>query len=62
MEKTLDLAQSMRPNATWGYYAYPYCFNMNGNNKLPDCPKEVLPENDRYVFMVAYNKINRSMY
>lgn len=27
MESTLKLGKTLRPNATWGYYAYPYCFN-----------------------------------
>lgn len=47
MEETLFLAKYLRPNATWGYYAYPYCFNMSPNNMKRDCPKEVLQENDR---------------
>ncbi|XP_077298516.1 hyaluronidase B-like [Arctopsyche grandis] len=47
MKETLKVAKKVRPSAKWGYYAYPYCFNMNGNNKLPNCPNEVVDENNR---------------
>lgn len=47
METTLLVAKFLRPNATWGYYAYPYCFNMSPSNMRRQCPKEVLAENDR---------------
>ncbi|CAH1118722.1 unnamed protein product [Phaedon cochleariae] len=47
MEETLFLAKLMRPNATWGYYGYPYCFNMSPNNMRGGCPKEVVEENNR---------------
>ncbi|KAG5879499.1 hypothetical protein JTB14_004725 [Gonioctena quinquepunctata] len=47
MEKTLLLAKKLRPNATWGYYAYPYCFNKSPNNMQQKCPKEVIEENNR---------------
>lgn len=47
METTLMVAKALRPHATWGYYAYPYCFNMSPNNMRRQCPKEVLEENDR---------------
>lgn len=47
MENTLLAAKNARPYAIWGYYAYPYCFNMSPNNKRKQCPKEVLAENDR---------------
>lgn len=49
METTLMVAKFLRPNATWGYYAYPYCFNMSPNNMKRQCPKEVIAENDRYL-------------
>lgn len=48
MRDTLILAKSLRPKATWGYYAYPYCFNMNPNTQNANCPKEVEPENNQY--------------
>lgn len=47
METTMMVAKFLRPNATWGYYAYPYCFNMAPNSMKKDCPKEVIDENNR---------------
>lgn len=49
MEETLALGKEMRPNATWGYYAYPYCFNMSPKNMRQACPPEVQKENDRLI-------------
>lgn len=48
MRETLKMAKEARPLAKWGYYAYPYCFNMNGNNKNPSCPENVVDENNRF--------------
>lgn len=47
MEETLYLAKQIRPNATWGYYGYPLCFNMSPNNMRTQCPNEVQRENER---------------
>lgn len=50
MAQTLLLAKQLRPRAAWGYYAFPYCFNMNGasgNGQREDCSTEVQRENDR---------------
>ncbi|XP_065073628.1 hyaluronidase Tab y 2.0101-like [Ochlerotatus camptorhynchus] len=50
MAQTLQLAKQLRPRAAWGYYAFPYCFNMNGgsgNGQREDCSAEVQRENDR---------------
>lgn len=50
MRETLKIAKEIRPLAQWGYYAYPYCFNMNGNNNnSPSCPVNVVDENNRFV-------------
>lgn len=51
VEETLILVKQLRPNATWGYYAYPYCFNMSPKNLQQDCPAEVQNENDRIKWM-----------
>jgi hyaluronoglucosaminidase len=32
MEKTLEKVKLLRPNAFWGYYEFPDCFNNKGNN------------------------------
>lgn len=42
---SIETARSMRPNAKWGYYGLPYCFNGRDNN-IEDCPREVQREND----------------
>lgn len=48
MEQTLLLAKELRPAAQWGYYAFPYCFNMNGGaNMREDCASNVVGENNR---------------
>lgn len=33
MERTLIFSKTQRPNAKWGYYAFPYCFNNNGSSR-----------------------------
>ncbi|XP_026331223.1 uncharacterized protein LOC113238609 isoform X2 [Hyposmocoma kahamanoa] len=45
MQQTLELAKQLRPNALWGYYAYPYCFNM-GRDMQERCSNVVQKEND----------------
>jgi len=48
VEATIRRAQQLRPKASWGYYGFPYCFNMNGGgaNKDENCPSNVQKEND----------------
>ncbi|KAM3957241.1 uncharacterized protein ACR2FA_008801 [Aphomia sociella] len=46
MKSTLSLAKKMRPNALWGYYGFPYCFNMANNNHAERCANKVPEEND----------------
>lgn len=45
MASTIETAKRLRPNAKWGYYGLPYCFNGRGNN-IEECPREVQREND----------------
>lgn len=47
MEQTLLWARQLRSKASWGYYAYPYCYNMSPNNMNAQCSAEVKKENDR---------------
>lgn len=55
MEETLNYVKRVRPKALWGYYGYPYCFNMNPNTMQTDCPLQVIKENDRYsIFKVIF--------
>uniref|UniRef100_A0A182KDZ7 Hyaluronidase n=1 Tax=Anopheles christyi TaxID=43041 RepID=A0A182KDZ7_9DIPT len=53
MERTLLLAKQRRPLAAWGYYAFPYCFNMNGgaNARSENCSPEVQRENNRIMWL-----------
>lgn len=47
MIETLKAAKEARPYAKWGYYAYPYCFNMNNEKKIATCPDNVMEENNK---------------
>ncbi|XP_050554222.1 uncharacterized protein LOC118279116 isoform X2 [Spodoptera frugiperda] len=47
MQATLALSKKMRPRAIWGYYGFPYCFNMASNNMKETCADKVNQENDR---------------
>lgn len=49
METTLQVAKKLRPNARWGYYGLPYCFNGRGNN-MEDCAANIKIENDGFAF------------
>ncbi|XP_012263256.2 hyaluronidase-like isoform X1 [Athalia rosae] len=51
MEDTLKLARILRPKASWGYYAYPYCFNSTPNVPTAQCDPKVYAENDRLSWM-----------
>lgn len=53
MERTLLMAKQRRPRAQWGYYAFPYCFNMNGgaNGGRENCSPEVQKENNRLLWL-----------
>ena len=53
MEETLKTAKALRPNATWGYYAYPYCYNLTPQQQSSQCSSQVLAENDKYVIFVS---------
>ncbi|KAG6451728.1 hypothetical protein O3G_MSEX007315 [Manduca sexta] len=47
MQTTVSIAKQMRPNALWGYYGFPYCFNMANNKMKESCANKVPEENDR---------------
>lgn len=49
MEETLKAAKRMRPAANWGYYAYPYCYNLTPNQPSAQCEATTMQENDKYV-------------
>lgn len=46
VEETLKLAKKMRPLGKWGYYAFPYCYNMNERDKKQDCADSIKQQND----------------
>lgn len=48
MEETLKLAKYLRPHATWGYYAFPYCFNLTPKQPTYECDPAVREENNRF--------------
>ncbi|OWR47683.1 hyaluronidase [Danaus plexippus plexippus] len=53
MESTLVLAKQMRPNALWGYYGYPHCFNMRDMDMKEDCVKSIPGANDNIYWLWA---------
>ncbi|XP_023950442.2 hyaluronidase A [Bicyclus anynana] len=53
MQTTLSIAKQMRPRAIWGYYAFPYCFNMGTNNLVENCTDQIKGENDKIYWLWA---------
>ncbi|KAF7270467.1 hyaluronidase A-like [Rhynchophorus ferrugineus] len=53
MEETLRVAKELRPHASWGYYAYPYCYNLAPNSMQRQCSKQVKQENDKIVWLFS---------
>lgn len=47
MEETLRAAKEIRPSASWGYYAYPYCYNLTPNQPSSQCDRTTVLENDK---------------
>lgn len=54
MEQTLRWISEYRPEASWGYYAYPYCYNMAPNNMNVNCSEQVRNENDKLYFHLEF--------
>ena len=48
VEQTILFSKKLRPKAKWGYYAFPYCFNVNGDS----CSNQVQGENNRYILVL----------
>ncbi|XP_072946309.1 uncharacterized protein [Epargyreus clarus] len=53
MQTTLSIAKQMRPKALWGYYGFPYCFNMASNNLVENCSDNVKKENNNSYWLWA---------
>ncbi|KAJ2944901.1 hypothetical protein O0L34_g1793 [Tuta absoluta] len=51
MQNTISQAKKMRPHAVWGYYGFPYCFNMAGDHMTESCAKGVEGENDHVYWL-----------
>ncbi|KPJ20484.1 Hyaluronidase [Papilio machaon] len=47
MQSTVSVAKQLRPRARWGYYGFPYCFNVATNNPGEACPANVVRENNQ---------------
>lgn len=47
VEETLKAAKEIRPGASWGYYAYPYCYNLSPNQPSSQCDRTTVLENDK---------------
>ncbi|CAL7933282.1 unnamed protein product [Xylocopa violacea] len=47
MEETLKVAKEIRASARWGYYAYPYCYNLTPNQPSSQCDSTAMQENDK---------------
>lgn len=45
MEDTLTVTKKLRPNATWGYYGYPHCYNLTPGQSM-HCERSTMSEND----------------
>ncbi|KAK7079279.1 hypothetical protein SK128_002338 [Halocaridina rubra] len=48
MEALLKIGTSLRPEALWGYYHYPYCKNYNA---LPECQETILNMNNNSLWI-----------
>ncbi|XP_059622658.1 hyaluronidase-like [Phlebotomus argentipes] len=47
MNESIALVKKLKSNAHWGYYGFPYCFNMRSNDRNESCPEIVQKENNR---------------
>ncbi|CAG9801227.1 unnamed protein product [Chironomus riparius] len=52
MNRTIRRARKLRPNALWGFYGYPHCFNRY-RTQLEKCPDIVETENNKLMFLYS---------
>ncbi|XP_053974578.1 hyaluronidase-like [Hylaeus anthracinus] len=57
MEETLKVAKETRPAASWGYYAYPYCYNLTPNQPSAQCDKTTVLENDKMSWLFGLEDV-----
>uniref|UniRef100_C6FX65 Hyaluronidase n=1 Tax=Phlebotomus arabicus TaxID=578135 RepID=C6FX65_9DIPT len=46
MNESISKLKELRPQAKWGYYGFPYCFNIRKDNRTEDCSSLVQRENN----------------
>ncbi|XP_053620163.1 hyaluronidase-5-like [Plodia interpunctella] len=56
MQTTIQVAKQMRPRAQWGYYGFPYCFNMAAD-KMPTCSDDVMRENNGLYWLWSESRV-----
>ncbi|XP_064599607.1 hyaluronidase-like [Liolophura sinensis] len=54
MDETHTLCQKLRPNAKWGFYMYPTCFNNKPGQNY--CKKSTLHQNDKLHWLYKKSK------
>nr|ACZ37402.1 venom hyaluronidase [Eumenes pomiformis] len=47
MEETLKTAKKYRFKGDWGYYGYPYCYNLSPGHPGIDCNQKAMSDNDK---------------
>lgn len=57
MQETLKLAKEYRPCATWGYYAYPYCYNLTPHQPNSHCDRMTMMENDKMTWLFEHEDV-----
>jgi hyaluronoglucosaminidase len=63
VNRTMLRAKKLRPNAKWGFYGFPHCFNRYRSlNQLERCPDVVEMENNKLLFMFNNSAIYPSIY
>ncbi|XP_037032943.1 hyaluronidase Tab y 2.0101-like [Bradysia coprophila] len=56
MLETIEFAKQLRPNAKWGYYGLPHCFNGR-RNVTEDCEQHIQEENDATQWLYDHSDI-----
>ncbi|KAF3426231.1 hypothetical protein E2986_12566 [Frieseomelitta varia] len=57
MEETLKAAKQIRPYAKWGYYAYPYCYNLTPSQPSSHCDAVTQQENDKMSWLFELQNV-----
>ncbi|KAK2577205.1 hypothetical protein KPH14_003355 [Odynerus spinipes] len=57
MEETLNIAKRERNKADWGYYGYPYCYNLSPKNPGYECDSKAMNENDKISWLFESQEV-----